>query len=397
MENGRSEQKNSGGGGGNRAEDFDFCAITAPLTAWFSENKRDLPWRENPTPYRVWVSEIMLQQTRVEAARDYYLRFLNTLPAVEDLAACDEETLMKLWEGLGYYSRARNLHKTAKIVCEEYGGKFPADEKSLRALPGIGDYTAGAIRSIAFGLTAPAVDGNVLRVCARLSADGTEISDENFKARLKALLLPAYPKTPQGCSDFTQALMELGALICTPRSPACGECPLNAMCIARARGAEAEYPVLPEKKPKREENIYAFVILTPRGIAFRRRNKGVLRGLNEFPSEIVDSGDDSNGASGTSGANAANGSGRGANGGTDENARALRILKEQGVSGAKILKKHRYAHIFTHVKWAVTAFTVTAESAPFEAASAEELREKVAFPTAFRRCLDYLGDFERGE
>ena len=380
MENGRNGQKNSGGGGGNRAEDFDFCATTAPLTAWFSANKRDLPWRENPTPYRVWVSEIMLQQTRVEAAREYYLRFLSALPAVEDLAACDEETLMKLWEGLGYYSRARNLHKTAKIVCEEYGGKFPSDEKSLRALPGIGDYTVGAIRSIAFGLPAPAVDGNVLRVCARLSADGTEISDENFKARLKALLAPAYPKTPQGCSDFTQALMELGALVCTPRSPACGECPLSAMCIAHACGAEAEYPVLPEKKPKREENIYAFVISTERGIAFRKRNTGVLRGLNEFPSKTVDFGDDS-----------------GADGGTDENARALRILKEQGVSGAKILKKHRYTHIFTHVKWNVTAFTVTAESAPFEAASAEKLRETVAFPTAFRRCLDYLGDFERGE
>lgn len=377
MENGRNERTN-GGGGENRAEDFDFCAIAAPLTAWFSANKRDLPWRENPTPYRVWVSEIMLQQTRVEAAREYYLRFLNALPAVEDLARCGEETLMKLWEGLGYYSRARNLHKTAQIVCDKYGGKFPSDEKSLRALPGIGDYTAGAIRSIAFGLPAPAVDGNVLRVCARLSADGTDISDENFKARLKTLLAPAYPKTPQGRSDFTEALMELGALVCTPRSPACGACPLNAACIAHARGAEAEYPVLPVKKPKREENLYAFLILTPRGIAFRKRNKGVLRGLNEFPSVVAEGAEESGG-------------------GADENARALRILKEQGVSGAKILKKHRYTHIFTHVKWNVTAFTATAESAPFEAAPAEELRETVAFPTAFRRCLDYLGDFERGE
>ena len=195
------------GQNGRRAEDFDFCAITAPLTAWFNRVKRDLPWRENPTPYRVGVSEIMLQQTRVEAAKDYYRRFLNALPAVEDLAACDEETLMKLWEGLGYYSRARNLHKTAKIVCEEYGGAFPSDEKSLRALPGIGDYTVGAIRSIAFGLPSPAVDGNVLRVCSRLSADATEISDENFKARLKTLLAPAYPETAKGCSDFTQALL----------------------------------------------------------------------------------------------------------------------------------------------------------------------------------------------
>lgn len=368
MENG---QNGENGRCARRAEDFDFCAITAPLTAWFTAEKRDLPWRINPTPYRVWVSEIMLQQTRVEAARDYYLRFLNALPAVEDLAACDEETLMKLWEGLGYYSRARNLHKTAKIVTEKYGGAFPSDEKSLRALPGVGDYTAGAIRSIAFGLPSPAVDGNVLRVCSRLSADATEISDENFKARLKALLAPVYPETAKGCSDFTQALMELGALVCTPRSPECGACPLAKLCVAHKYGEEASFPVVPEKKPKREETLYAFVILTPRGIAFRKRESGVLRGLNEFPSEVVGSED-----------------------GADENARALRILKEQGVTGAKILKKHRYTHIFTHVKWNVTAFTATAESAPFEAASAEELREKAAFPTAFRRCLDYLGDFD---
>lgn len=358
------------GQNGRRAEDFDFCAITAPLTAWFNRVKRDLPWRENPTPYRVWVSEIMLQQTRVEAAKDYYLRFLNALPAVEDLAACDEETLMKLWEGLGYYSRARNLHKTAKIVCEEYGGAFPSEEKSLRALPGIGDYTVGAIRSIAFGLPSPAVDGNVLRVCSRLSADATEISDENFKTRLKALLAPAYPETAKGCSDFTQALMELGALVCVPRSPACGECPLAAMCLAHKNGEEGYFPVMPEKKPKKEENIYAFVIMTPRGIAYRKREKGVLRGMNEFPSETVNLDD-----------------------GADENATAARILETWGVSGAKILKKHRYAHIFTHVKWNVTAFTVTADEAPFPAASEAELREKAAFPTAFRRCLDYFDDF----
>ena len=131
------------------AEEFPFGAIVKPLTDWFNANKRDLPWRHDPTPYRVWVSEIMLQQTRVEAARDYYLRFLSALPTVEDLAYCEEDKLMKLWEGLGYYSRARNMQKTAKIVTETYGGVFPSDEKALRALPGIGDYTVGAIRSIA--------------------------------------------------------------------------------------------------------------------------------------------------------------------------------------------------------------------------------------------------------
>ncbi|MGN1062499.1 MAG: A/G-specific adenine glycosylase, partial [Candidatus Scatosoma sp.] len=218
------------------AENFPFEKVTQPLVEWFNYNKRDLPWRHNPTPYRVWVSEIMLQQTRVEAARDYYLRFLSALPSVADLAACDEEKLMKLWEGLGYYSRVRNMQKTAKIICGTYGGEFPSDEKQLRALPGIGDYTAGAIRSIAFGLPSPAVDGNVLRVCSRLAADGTDISDENYKALLKALLQNAYPPTPQGCSDFTQALMELGALICTPRVVACEKCPLRALCRAAETG-----------------------------------------------------------------------------------------------------------------------------------------------------------------
>ena len=210
----------------------------------------------------------------------------------------------------------------------------------------------------------------MLRVCSRLSADATEISDENFKARLKALLAPAYPETAKGCSDFTQALMELGALVCVPRSPACGECPLAAMCLAHKNGEEGNFPVMPEKKPKKEENIYAFVIMTPRGIAYRKREKGVLRGMNEFPSETVSLDD-----------------------GADENATAARILETWGVSGAKILKKHRYAHIFTHVKWIVTAFTVTADEAPFPAASEAELREKAAFPTAFRRCLDYFDDF----
>lgn len=351
------------------AENYLFTQITAPLVKWFNENKRDLPWRHNPTPYRVWVSEIMLQQTRVEAAREYYLRFLTALPSVYDLAACDGEKLMKLWEGLGYYSRVRNMQKTAKTVCETYGGEFPSDETTLRALPGIGDYTAGAIRSIAFGLPSPAVDGNVLRVCSRLAADGTDISDENYKARLKTLLFSAYPKSPQGCSDFTQALMELGALICTPRVIACEKCPLRGLCRAEKLGKTEEFPVLPEKKEKRAENVWAFIIETPRGYSVRKRDSGVLKGMNEFPSLVIPNDDTG-----------------------DLSARAEKILREWGVKEPHVAGVKRYTHIFTHVRWNVTAFFVRATFSPFEEYGFSRLTNEAAFPTAFRRCFDLLAE-----
>ena len=342
--------------------------ISPALLHWFHANHRILPFRSDPTPYHVWLSEIMLQQTRVSAALPYYERFLAALPDIPALAACEEEKLHKLWEGLGYYSRVRNLQKAAKLVCAQYGGELPADYDALRALPGIGDYTAGAIASISFGLPVPAVDGNVLRVFSRLYNDDRLITDPKVKRAFTARVMEHQPPAAPG--DYNQALMELGALVCVPRSPACGECPLAAMCLAHKNGEEGYFPVMPEKKPKKEENIYAFVIMTPRGIAYRKREKGVLRGMNEFPSETLNLDD-----------------------GADENATAARILETWGVSGAKILKKHRYAHIFTHVKWNVTAFTVTADEAPFPAASEAELREKEAFPTAFRRCLDYFDDF----
>lgn len=234
-------------------EGYPFHLIPAPLIGWYRANRRALPWRENPTPYRVWVSEIMLQQTRVEAARDYYLRFLRELPDVRALAECPEEKLLKLWEGLGYYSRARNLQRAAKIVCERYGGVFPAEERALRELPGIGEYTAGAILSIAFGKRAPAVDGNVLRVASRLTEDPSPVSDPRYKAHLSRELAAVYPPEGRDCSDFTQALMELGALVCKPSSPDCAACPVRALCRAAEHGTQASFPVLPEKKEKRRE------------------------------------------------------------------------------------------------------------------------------------------------
>lgn len=346
---------------------YPFERIVQPLLQWFAANKRDLPWRNNPTPYRVWVSEIMLQQTRVEAARDYYLRFLDALPNIEALADCPEEKLMKLWEGLGYYSRVRNMQKTAKIIVEKYGGAFPSEEKALRDLPGIGEYTVGAIRSIAFGLPTAAVDGNVLRVCSRLAADKTDISDEFYKKRIGKSLEKVYPKTQNGCSDFTQSLMELGALICTPRACLCEKCPLQNCCTAKANNAQNDFPVLPEKAEKRTEKIWAFVIKTPDGFSVRKRENGVLKGMNEFPSIVISSPE-------------------------NEEKNAEGILKMWGVKGAKIILQKKYTHIFTHIKWEVAAFYVQAENSPFEKYSKAALTAEAAFPTAFRKCIDYIDE-----
>ena len=217
-----------------RSDDFCFQRIPAPLLDWYDREKRDLEWRKNPTPYRVWISEIMLQQTRVEAVKEYYVRFMQALPTVEDLAEVDEEKLMKLWEGLGYYSRARNLQRTAKIVAER--GEFPSEPKELEKLPGIGGYTAGAIASIAFGKRAPAVDGNVFRVLSRLTANPTVINEPKYKSYLEEKLKEIYPEEGPRCSDFTQSLMELGALVCKPLSPSCGVCPLSGICRAYQSG-----------------------------------------------------------------------------------------------------------------------------------------------------------------
>ena len=187
--------------------------IAPALLEWFYKNQRILPFRTDPSPYHVWLSEIMLQQTRVSAALPYYERFLAALPDIPALAACEEEKLHKLWEGLGYYSRVRNLQKAACIVCEQYGGQLPADYDALRALPGIGDYTAGAIASISFGLAVPAVDGNVLRVMARLREDGEDILKQSVKNRVEAELTEIMPAEDPGA--FNQAMMDLGAMVCT--------------------------------------------------------------------------------------------------------------------------------------------------------------------------------------
>ena len=228
-----------------------LARIAPLLLAWYDTDRRRLPWREEPTPYRVWVSEIMLQQTRVEAVKPYFQRFMEELPDVEALAQAQEDVLLKLWEGLGYYSRVRNLHKAAVQIMEEYGGQMPGDYESLMKLSGIGSYTAGAIASIAFGQAVPAVDGNVLRVISRLLADDGDISDPAVKKRMEQELLPVMPAERPG--DFNQALMELGAMVCLPNgAPKCGVCPWRELCRANLEGTWAEYPK--KKRQKAEKN-----------------------------------------------------------------------------------------------------------------------------------------------
>ena len=264
-----------------------FPPAAVPLLLdWYHQNRRDLPWRESRDPYRVLVSEIMLQQTRAETVKPYFHRFLATLPTVEALANADEPTLLKLWEGLGYYSRVRNLQKAAKAVIEHHGRVIPADFEALLTLPGVGRYTAGAVASIAYDIPVPAVDGNVLRVLARLTGDDTDILSPAAKKTAEENLAPHVP-TP-GAGDFTQSLIELGALICTPGEPRCSDCPLQLLCVANREGKQSELPVRIAKTKRRIEERTVLVIRlggsdTPK-IALRKRPpEGLLGGLYELP------------------------------------------------------------------------------------------------------------------
>ena len=344
-----------------KEENFSFQRIPAPLLLWYRANKRALPWRENPTPYRVWVSEIMLQQTRVEAVKEYYARFMRALPRVEDLAACEEEKLLKLWEGLGYYSRARNLQKAAKQIITEFDGVFPSDINSLKSLAGIGSYTAGAIASIAFGKRVAAVDGNVFRVCARLEENGSVISSPAYRKYLEERLSSVYPSEGKDCSDFTQSLFELGALVCKPQAPDCGICPLAKICLAKKNGTQALYPVMPPKRGKRQENVFVFLIETPLGFCIRRREEGVLRGMNEFPSFVQTDGES-----------------------------AQKVLNEWGMYEFTEVKREKFTHIFTHIRWDITCVWVKTDYAPFDVYSLDEIIESVSLPTAFKQCLATL-------
>ena len=326
------------------------------LLPWYEKNKRDLPWRKDKEPYHIWLSEIMLQQTRVEAVKGYYTRFLNTLPTIRDLAVCDDDVLHKLWEGLGYYSRVRNLKKAAIQIMEQHGGIFPEEYDQVRALPGIGDYTAGAICSIAFDFPTPAVDGNVLRVVSRLTEDATPVDDLRYRRQVRDQLATVYPKD---AGAFTQALMELGATVCGPNwAPRCEECPVKTICAAAKHGTAENYPVKKPKAKRRTEEKTVFILSCDGAYALEKRpDKGLLAGLWQFPNTE----------------------------GKLEVPQAMAYLEEQGLRPREVLRQLERKHIFTHISWEMRGIYVEVmeRAEKYTWLSADEIRANAAIPTAF--------------
>ncbi len=258
--------------------------ITGDLVRWYEAARRDLPWRLDSDPYRIWVSEVMLQQTRVEAVIPYFERFMGRFPTLDSLAAADGDEVDKFWEGLGYYSRARNLHSAVREVCERYEGTVPASYDDFRSLPGVGDYTAGAVLSIAYNQPLPAVDGNVLRVIARLFAIPDDVMSQKTRKTVVGIVSGLLPVGR--ASAFNQALMELGALLCMPKSPHCAECPVAHHCAARQRGLQTSLPVRARKSAPKDVHLTAVLAQTADdgSILVRRRPaRGLLAGLWEIP------------------------------------------------------------------------------------------------------------------
>ena len=328
------------------------------LLPWYYANRRDLPWRKDREPYHVWLSEIMLQQTRVEAVKGYYARFLETLPTVAALSECDDDLLHKLWEGLGYYSRVRNLKKAARVVMAAHAGVFPRTHAEVLALPGIGAYTAGAICSICFGLPTPAVDGNVLRVFSRLTDDPSPIDLPATKKRVTETLSAIYPAE---AGDFTQALMELGATICGPnRKPDCEHCPCKGICRGYAHGTAEALPVKAPKKEKRQEDRTVFLFHCDGKYALEKRPAtGLLAGLWQFPNVS----------------------------GQLDTASALQKAEVMGLRPQEIRKEIFRKHIFTHIQWNMKGIylDVAETGGSFQWFTEEEVTAAAALPTAFRQ------------
>lgn len=354
--------------------------LVSPLLWWYDENRRILPWREDATPYRVWVSEIMLQQTRVEAGRGYFERFVKELPHVEALANVPDQRLMKLWEGLGYYNRASNLKKAAGIIMEKYSGKMPDTLEGLLSLPGIGSYTAGAIGSIAFGLSVAAVDGNVLRVLSRIEADDRDILSAAVKKDREQALAQVMPADRPG--DFNQALMELGAIICVPNGePKCSQCPVVNLCQAFAQGIISQLPVKKAKKERRIEKKTMLLLVKDQRVALQKRPaQGLLRGQWELPwlEGYV----------------------------TGAELQQQMGLNKEAPQQVKITELGEVKHVFSHVEWQMTGCRVDitddlsgstkdeadmnqmlellAGERPLQWVTREELEHQVALPTAYK-------------
>ena len=335
-----------------------FDTLPRLLLPWYRENRRVLPWREDREPYHIWLSEIMLQQTRVEAVKGYYTRFLSVLPDIASLAVCDDDVLHKLWEGLGYYSRVRNLKKAAQVIMDQYHGVFPTSYNEVIALPGIGAYTAGAICSIAFSQPTPAVDGNVLRVVSRLTDDDSPIDLPETKKRVTALLEEIYP--PEA-GEFTQALMELGATVCGPnRKPDCEHCPCAGICLGYQRGTAEQLPVKSPKKERRQEDRTVFILSCDGSYALEKRpNRGLLAGLWQFP----------------------NVSGHLS---TDQ---ALEAVESMGLHPREILRESEKKHIFTHIQWNMKGIYLEVDKpeGSFQWFTQQEINTQAALPTAFRQ------------
>lgn len=343
------------------------------LLAWYDSNRRKLPWREEPTPYRVWVSEIMLQQTRVEAVKPYFERFMKSLPDIAALAEAPEEMLLKMWEGLGYYNRVRNLQKAAIQIMEEYQGKMPDTYEQLLTLKGIGSYTAGAIASIAFGRAVPAVDGNVLRVVSRIRMDDAFITDAKVKTRVEQELREVIPANRPG--DFNQAMMEIGACVCIPNgAPLCKECPLAAICKAHLEGCVMEYPKKAPKKARTIEEKTILIIRDENKAALKKRGeKGLLAGMYEFPSME----------------------------GYQTAEEVTAYLADLGIRTIRIQPLADAKHIFTHKEWHMKGYVIRVdELAPRRSCVAtkdwiyvesQTAQEQYPLPSAFSAYTGYLG------
>ena len=330
-------------------------ALPAALLPWYQEHKRDLPWRHTRDPYHIWLSEIMLQQTRVEAVKGYYARFLEQLPSICALAEAEDAQLLKLWEGLGYYSRVRNLKKAAGQIMSCHNGLFPREYKAVLALPGIGEYTAGAVCSIAFGQKTAAVDGNVLRVCSRLLADYTPVEQPAFRKKIRMALEKIYPEE---AGDFTQALMELGATVCGPnRAPDCENCPCKGFCRGYAAGVAAALPAkAPKKGRKWEEKTVLILRCEDRYALVKRPDRGLLAGMWQFP-ELP---------------------------GIWE---LPKVLKNMRLPVRDVLRQTEKHHIFTHIEWKMRGFylEVAETDTDYTWFTREQIETVAALPTAFRQ------------